>query len=184
MSNEKVETCGISVLEGHVFKVVLDTQVGSTGYSWALAHMPDSVNLLEITYESSHSTICGSKESQIFTFSALKADKDTLKFNLVRPWEPQVIADTKVFPLKIEEPGDSGDNELLDIMGKGQFADINSCAGSWDAPITVLYMAPAAVKYMAPTAVKYMAPITVKYMAPPVVKYMAPIDPGEIKNKE
>ena len=156
--------------------------MGSTGYLWALAHMPDSINLVDISFESSHSHIIGSSETQVFTFVALAKDENYIEFNLLRPWEPEKAVDQKKFSLSIE-PEDETANELQMSAGCNKFASFgDACSNNG---LAVMYMSPGlqqavngpvSALYMGPPIMKYMGPPVIKYMAPPVLKYMAPVD--------
>lgn len=185
MSNES-----INVTVDSMFTVKLQCQAGSTGYSWSLAHMPDSVNLLDISFESTHSYIAGCTETQVFTFAAISECQDTLKFNLIRPWQPEVVADSQTFDLVITAADDTA-NELQSTAGCKLFASFgDSCASNGIVAMymglaaqqncnpVALYMAPVS-KYMGPPVIKYMGPPVMKYMGPPVLKYMAPVDQKE-----
>lgn len=179
MINEQTPGVGeINVAVDCIFTVKLECQVASTGYSWALGHMPDSVNLLDISFESTRSHIVGNSETQVFTFVAIKKDQNYLEFNLLRPWEPEKVVDTKTYTLNIDE---EAANDLQDTAGCRKFASFgDTCTSNG---LAVMYM-PAVVQgnpgnfhpmYMPPIGVKYMPPV-VKYMGPPVLKYMPPVD--------
>jgi predicted secreted protein len=179
MSNE---INSIKVTDNCIFTVRLDSQVGSTGYSWALAHMPDSVNLLDISFETSSSHIVGCKETQVYTFVALKKDEDYIEFNLIRPWEPEKVADQKKFTIIIEAEDETA-NELQTTAGCHTFASFgDTCIPNG---ISIAYMSPGIQQcnsnqvnalYMGLPVMKYMGPPVMKYMGPPVLKYMAPVD--------
>jgi predicted secreted protein len=189
MSNEC--SSNISVTVDCIFTIRLDSQVGSTGYSWALAHMPDSVNLLDISFETSQSHIVGCSETQVFTFVALTEDVNYITFNLLRAWEPENIADQKKFSITIEKDTDTAD-ELQNTAGCKKFASFGDACSSngitimYMSPVqcgcdgvsapNALYMGPPVMKYMGPPVMKYMGPPVMKYMGPPVIKYMAPVD--------
>jgi predicted secreted protein len=207
MLNEIKTFSDISVAAGTTFKVTLECNPGSTGYSWALAHMPDSVNLLDISYEISTSLTFGATSNQAFTFAALDPCQDSLKFNLLRPWEPSNPAEQRVYPLTICEPVKTEADELNALTGKDKFADpcaasncysTNFAARPYMAPFSysgpvALYMPPCpnmtpvpnecmtagGVKYGPPAIYKYAAPVGVKYAAPVGVKYAAPAKADE-----
>jgi|GEM_PF-2761560 len=189
MSNEVSPEVIISVIAGDIFNVKLETQVGSTGFGWALAHMPNSVNLIDISFESSHSHVMGCSETQVFTFVALDMDKDCLKFNLIRAWDPEQIADTKTYTLIIDQRETLAAN-LLATAGCPRFVSFSDALGvsapvlkyqppvvKYMPPIHLMYMPPVHTLYMPPYMgpIKYMAPV-LKYSAPPAPEYMAPVD--------
>jgi len=168
----------INVTVDSIFTVKLQCQAGSTGYSWALAHMPDGVLLVDISFETTHSYIAGCTETQVFSFVAISPIKDTLKFDLVRPWDPVPAADSKTFDIVVEEAEDAA-NDLQNTAGCKLFASFGDTCSS--NGIVAMYMGIAAQQtnsaalYMAPV-MKYMGPPVMKYMGPPVLKYMAPVD--------
>lgn len=178
MSNESASN-NISVSVDCIFTVRLECQTGSTGYSWALAHMPDSVNLLDISFEASSSHILGCKETQVYTFVALTKDDNYIEFNLLRPWDPQNIADTRKYALVIEEQ-DQTANDLQQTAGCNKFSSFGECDSN---QVNALYMGQPVMKYMGPPVMKYMGPPVMKYMGPPVIKYMAPVDSKESEDK-
>jgi len=188
MSNES-----INVTVDSIFTVKLQCQAGSTGYSWALAHMPDSVNLVDVSFETTHSYIAGCTETQVFTFAAIAEDQAYLQFNLIRPWEPENVVDSKTFDLAIEAKNDTA-NELQKTAGCKLFASFgDACASNGVAAmymglapqqcgsVNALYMGLPVMKYMGPPVMKYMGPPVMKYMGPPVIKYMAPVDTKDQK---
>ncbi len=75
----------------------------TTGYMWVLAHMPLCVCLIDVDYVPDHPIIPGSGGTRIFTFGAVAACQDYLKFNLVRPWDLLNSKESKIFALIITE---------------------------------------------------------------------------------
>lgn len=199
MSNECSSNITVSV--DCIFTIRLDSQVASTGFSWALAYMPESVNLLDISFETSQSQILGCKETQIFTFVALAEDVSSIKFNLLRAWQPEDVADKKEFTITIE-PDDNSADELQATAGCKKFASFgDSCCSNGMIPpymspvqcgcndagaVNALYMGLPVMKYMGPPVMKYMGPPVMKYMGPPdldqAIKYMPPIKQEEDDN--
>jgi predicted secreted protein len=159
----------INVTLDTIFSVRLEKN-GGTGYVWALAHMPESVNLIEISLETTQSNICGHSQTQVFTFAAVAVDQSSISFNLIRPWEPEVVADKKSFALIITEK-ESLENDLEDTAGCRKFVTFSpESSGS----IMSLYMGQADTQFSGLPTMKYMAPPLMKYMGPPIMKYMAP----------
>jgi predicted secreted protein len=150
-----------------IFTIRLDSQVGSTGYSWALACMPDSVNLLDISFETSQSNIVGCSQTQVFTFVALTAGEYKICFNLLRTWEPENIVDQKRFTVTIDKNNDTA-NELQQTAGCKKFASFGDACGS--SGITVMYMSPMQCEGDCINTTNAL------YMEPPVLKYMAPVE--------
>lgn len=201
MSNEINTMCEIDETIGTVFSIELECNPGSTGYSWALAHMPEGVNLLDISFGNSNSMIFGTSIKQIFTFVAVQACQDLLKFNLVRPWDALNPAEQRAYPLMVCEPIRSDEEELENCIGNDRFVDTctssaccstNLAARPYMAPFdyssNAMYMAMSAdnvatpdncvgvgcVKYAPPIIYKYAAPTNFKYAAPTNYKYSAP----------
>ncbi|MZP29359.1 hypothetical protein GTO91_06520 [Heliobacterium undosum] len=207
MSEQQASLGNITATVGEVFHVVLEV-MGGTGYSWALAHMPDCVNLIDITQEHSQSLKFGNSERQIYSFVAVNACQSFLKFNLIRPWQPLEAAQSRTYALIITEPKKSESEELEESIA-GRFAGAPAVGSGADASSNVmLYMAPFRYSmdpdasnaadcaassclgpiqpmYMPPLGVKYAPPFTpmyfapvLKYAAPQVLKYAAPQDPA------
>jgi predicted secreted protein len=201
MCKEFKTMCDINVTAGTNFNVTLECNPSSTGYSWTLAHMPDSVNLLDISHETSNSLIFGVTTNQVFTFAALEACQDSLAFNLVRPWEASNPAEQRVHPLTIVEAIKTEADELEASIGKDKFVD--ACASSTCyatnfgarpymapfnyscnaniSPMLAMYM-PICLDMvqnqkdcMVAGNVKYAPPAIYKYAAPTNYKYAAPI---------
>ncbi|MEN8908122.1 MAG: protease inhibitor I42 family protein [Clostridiales bacterium] len=175
MRNDNTQDCALNLVKGSIFNIKLSSQVASTGLTWALSHMPDSINLVDLSIETNNSHLVGASETQVFTFVALFDGKAELKFNLLRPWEPEKIEDTRKFDLIIT---DSENEDLENIAGcKKFFSFADSCSLSG---ANMMYMPPYVMKYMAPAPVSktqsYMG--ISKYMGPPVITilYMAPVD--------
>lgn len=74
----------INVKVGETFKIKLRENL-STGYSWALSHMPPGVCLLDIEYKSDKPIMIGSGGTKIFYFGAVAPCGDYLKFDLIPP---------------------------------------------------------------------------------------------------
>lgn len=81
----------------------------TTGFVWALSHMPLCVYLLNVDYVPDHPITPGSGGTSIFTFGAVAACQDYLKFDLVRPWDLLDSEETKTFALIITEEPDNED---------------------------------------------------------------------------
>lgn len=118
----------INAYVGCTFEITLEAQTASTGYSWFLAHMPDSVNLIDMRHEATHSARCGSIEKQIFVFIAIKTDQACIAFNLSRPWAPLTAAANKSFTLTITAKASSLEQTLESTLGSASFAPQSAVA--------------------------------------------------------
>lgn len=179
MNNEKEVRGNIDIAVGNFFEIKLDSQACSTGYSWVLAHMPDCVNLIDVSIESSHSHILGASETQVFTFVAVKETTDYVKFNLLRPFSPEKIADSRTYELQIGPKCEADEAEK--VAGCRMFATMLDVSCPKTDEMQMLYMVPVLhhnYKYMAPAMITGNSPSvgTVKYMPPIIMKYMAPCD--------
>lgn len=166
----------INVYCGYTFEVSLEAQTGSTGYSWALAHMPDSINLVDIRHEISHSGRYGSTTKQIFMFVAIKTDQSYITFNLIRPWAAIDPGDSKTFALIIVEKPKNLEQELEATLGPCTFAATNGNAER--PPVNALYMAPLAANYITSSyhqAIPYGVPVnTVEHPEKCLLAYGTP----------
>lgn len=88
----------------------------TTGYVWALSHLPLSVYLLNVDYVSDHPVTIGSGGIYIFTFGAVAACQDYLKFDLVRPWELLEPKETKTISIMISNEPCDKDSKDFDIL--------------------------------------------------------------------
>jgi len=123
MTNPRQIAGDINAYVGSTFEVALDAQTGSTGNSWALAHMPDSINLIDIRHETKHSAILGSSSTQVFVFAAIKTDQSYITFNLIRPWIPNQPHGSKTFALIIVDKPKNLEQDLEATLGSCRFAD-------------------------------------------------------------
>jgi predicted secreted protein len=84
----------INAKVGDTFKVVLEENL-STGFSWAVNHMPDDVDLLDTVYINPDTPGTGVPGKREIIFGAISPTKDYLEFDLLRPWELPKIKDSK-----------------------------------------------------------------------------------------
>ncbi len=94
----------IHVKVGKTFEISLP-EISSTGYQWAVGHMPDkSVDLVNTEYKEpeEEELKVGKTGTRIVTFAAMAPGKDYLKLDYVRLWELPNIAESKEYPLVVE----------------------------------------------------------------------------------
>jgi predicted secreted protein len=85
----------ITAKVGEIFKVVLEENPASTGFSWAVNHMPDDVDLLDTVYYPDTRGLIGAKGKREFIFGAMNPCNDKLKFDLIQPWDLPKIGDSE-----------------------------------------------------------------------------------------
>jgi len=98
---------------GTSFDIILESQVGSTGFGWCLKSLPDGVELAAIErMPLSQNVSPGCKEKQIFTFVAVDPlKKGTIEFDLLRLTNPHCeIADTVTYTIYVHA---EDENDLL-----------------------------------------------------------------------
>ena len=135
----------ITATVGGFFEVRLDSsQSASTGFRWVLSHMPDCINLLDVRHEVAFSAMSGSKSEFVYIFVAVKEDQSFLKFQIIRPTQPNNVVDKKVFALTIKAVQKTVEQDLEDTIGCGRFVAGASAQNLWRpvSPISALYMAP------------------------------------------
>lgn len=88
----------ITAKVGETFKVVLEEN-RSTGYSWAVNQIPDGVDLLDTVYIHPDTPLAPGKRE--ITFGAMNPSKDSVKFDLIRPWELPKIEESKKYKVTI-----------------------------------------------------------------------------------
>jgi hypothetical protein len=72
-----------------------------TGYAWMLADLPKGTWLESV--EITASALPGGPYTQTFIVFGAHEGKGTLRFVLVRPWEPNRIVDEQVFQLRVQK---------------------------------------------------------------------------------
>jgi hypothetical protein len=106
---ENVIICTI----GTSFDIILESQVGSTGFGWCLKSIPDGVELAAIeSFPLGQHVFPGCKERQVFTFVAVKPLKEgCIAFDLLRLTHPVCeIADTVIYTVYVH---DEDENDVL-----------------------------------------------------------------------
>lgn len=141
MTNLREIAGDINAYVGSAFEVALEAQTGSTGYSWGLAHMPDSIILIDIRHEIAHSAIRGSSSRQVFVFAAVKKDQSYITFDLIRPWEPCQPVSEKTFALIIVDKPKNLEVDLEATIGADKFMKTKADQNS-GTPFIALYAAP------------------------------------------
>ncbi len=87
---------------GQTFDISLSENAASTGYQWAVGHMPDNVDFLNTEYTPPEEHSPGKSGTRVFTFAAMAPGKGTLKLDYVRLFELPKIAESKDFPVVVE----------------------------------------------------------------------------------
>ncbi len=98
---------------GTSFDIILESQVGSTGFGWCLKSIPEGVELADIgSLPLSQHVSPGCKERQVFTFVAVKPLKEgSIAFDLLRLTHPVCeIADTVTYTVYVH---DEDENDVL-----------------------------------------------------------------------
>ncbi len=93
----------VNVTAGDNFTIDLDSNSGSTGYSWWTQFDPDYLSLVA-SYEQSGNAKpgwVGVPGKKIFVFSAKKPGSTDVIMLLVRPWKNGTVAESKIFPVYI-----------------------------------------------------------------------------------
>ena len=93
----------VNVTAGENFTIELDSNAGSTGFSWWTQFDPDYLSLVA-SYEQSGNAKpgwVGVPGKKIFVFSAKKPGSTDVIMLLVRPWKNGTVAESKIFPVYI-----------------------------------------------------------------------------------
>lgn len=77
----------LSVKVGESFEIKL-AENPTTGYTWALARLPENFYLLSDSYVPDQPILAGSGGTHHFNFVAMKPHMGNFVFYLLRPWEP------------------------------------------------------------------------------------------------
>lgn len=159
---------------GHTFDIGLQLSAG-TGYSWVLAKIPNNVSLMDVSTTTSDPVVAGGPVVEHFIFVATSSDKGEVTFNLIRPWIPEEIAETKTFSVTVLPRNKKIVDALKEAAGQGRFLSQNSTHTSLLAPCPP-YGFPGKTDCIDPAPgggiqPKYGFPITMKYGYPPILKY-------------
>lgn len=158
----------ITVQVGHCFVVPLTTHAG-TGYDWALTGLPAGLALVDTT--SQPAKLAGGPVTASFTFLGLAKGTGKLSFALLRPWEPDHPADTRVIEVvvvdKIEDAArsEAGAETFLPLAAI-------ACEGEHAGKITLKSSTNCLVKYgyypgHPECVLKYGFPVNTLYGYPP-----------------
>jgi inhibitor of cysteine peptidase len=91
----------IQVEAGKSFEIQLKENP-TTGYSWALAQLPEHFYLLSDYYRPDQPVKPGSGGTHLFYFVAMKPKTEgNLIFLQLRPWEPAEPIAKEIFPVKV-----------------------------------------------------------------------------------
>lgn len=79
----------ITLAAGDVLTLTLDSNTGSTGFSWTNASIGNSSIVKENSrdYQPPDSNLIGASGQDIWTFKALEKGTSTISMNYTRPWE-------------------------------------------------------------------------------------------------
>ena len=106
----------------NTFDIILETQVGSTGFGWCLKSIPEGVELASISMMPIDKHISpGKKERQIFTFVAVAPlKKGIISLDLLKLTHPKCeIADTVTYTVYVHDVDEN--DELKNEIGGNKF---------------------------------------------------------------
>jgi inhibitor of cysteine peptidase len=86
LCDESDNNTRVQLYVGDTLSVRLKSNV-TTGYSWNIAELPNSLRAVDSKSESGKSGRVGEGGFQFFTFNATKPGQSTLKLNYFRPFE-------------------------------------------------------------------------------------------------
>jgi len=93
----------VNVTAGENFTIELESNAGSTGFSWWTQFDPDYLNLVASSEQPGNAKPgwVGVPGKKLFVFSANKPGSTDVMMLLVRPWKNGTVEDRKIFPVNI-----------------------------------------------------------------------------------
>ena len=84
----------VAAIEGDV--VVLELpEIPSTGYLWQTSQVPDMLNLVRDEYRPAVEDLLGGNGVHRFVFSVLGSGTQPIRFQLTRPWQPDISVEER-----------------------------------------------------------------------------------------
>lgn len=165
--SESSATSDINIEVNQSFDISLYSEAGSTGYLWCLSGLKTGVLLLGETHSQVPPVMPGSRTRQTFTFVATKEMSGKISFALIRPWNPDVAADTRTFTFQANVTKSSTlADDLSRTAGGGSFVKNDSFRSHH--PPMALYAAPQPISDYCGTADSSTSCVMPAYGYPPV----------------
>lgn len=144
----------LTAIVGQPVQIVLQSQVGSTGYGWYLTDL-DGGLVLSDSCVHPVSSMPGGACNHAFSFLALKAGSFKVVFQMIAPWRPSAPAQTETYEVEISNPEKTPEADIEAAMKSSEFVGPEAVAGAVSGPTVLKYAAPMAshvLKYAAPMA--------------------------------
>ncbi|VFQ45928.1 protease inhibitor I42 family protein [Desulfoluna butyratoxydans] len=186
MSQEKC----VTAIVGQPLQIVLQSNVGSTGYGWYLSFLDGGIALFGSCVTPASSAY-GGPSNHAFDFVALKEGTYKVEFILIAPWRMEEPAQTETYTIEIKAPSKTAADDIEEAMKSQRFTSADAVSPESGPSMVLKYATPMAspvLKYAAPmggmdasaTMLAYAAPMASAGQATcascgPVILYAAPM---------
>ncbi|VVS94680.1 protease inhibitor I42 family protein [Desulfoluna spongiiphila] len=180
----------VTAIVGQPLQIVLQSNVGSTGYGWYLSSLDGGIALFGSCVTPASSAY-GGPSNHAFDFLALKEGTYKVEFILIAPWRLDEPAQTETYEIEIKAPSKTAADDIEEAMQSQRFTSADAVSPESGPSMVLKYATPMAspvLKYAAPmagmdasaTMLAYAAPMATAGQAAcascgPVILYAAPM---------
>jgi len=159
----------VTAIVGQPIQIVLQSNVGSTGYGWYLSSLDGGLALFASCVTPT-SAMPGAPSNHAFDFLALKEGTYKAEFILVAPWRIDEPAQTETYEIEIKTPSKTAADDIEEAMKHQRFTSADAVSPDSGPSMVLKYATP-----MASPVLKYAAPTNTCDASQPVIVYAAPM---------